>query len=155
MKGRGRVKKKSEFVIGLVYILAGLALAATGLMIDSELDSILFGFGVGMAGGGIGTVVRYLYWTAPKNRERYREKIENENIELHDEMKVKLRDKAGRYTYGLGLLVICISILVFSILGKLELIHSERLIVLYLSGYFIFQIAAGMVIFRCLLRKYQ
>ena len=149
------MKKKSELVIGLFYIVAGLALIMTGFLIDSALDSIIIGCGAGMAGGGIGTVARYLYWNAPKNRERYREKIENENIELHDELKVKLRDKAGRYTYSLGLLVICVSILVFSVLGSLELICGERLIILYLSGYLIFQIAAGGVIFRCLLRKYQ
>lgn len=33
-------------------------------------------------------------------------KIENENIEIHDERKTILRDKSGRYAYIIGMIVI-------------------------------------------------
>lgn len=42
------------------------------------------------------------------------------------ELKTKIRDRAGRYAYGIGLVVICFSILVFSILGALEVIDNAR-----------------------------
>ena len=69
-------------------------------------------------------------------------------------MKTKIRDRAGRYTYSLGLLVICSSILVFGILGALEAIDHARMIVLYLSGYLLFQVIAGIIIFNKLMKKY-
>lgn len=69
-------------------------------------------------------------------------------------MKIKLRDKSGRYAYIIGILTITFSVLVFSILGELEIIENSRLIVLYLSGYLIFQIVIGIVIFNQLLKKY-
>ena len=90
----------------------------------------------------------------PKNKERYEERLENERIEQHDELKTKIRDRAGRYTYSLGLLVVCFSILVFGILGALEVIDNARMIVLYLSGYLLFQVIAGIVIFNKLMKKY-
>lgn len=84
----------------------------------------------------------------------YEERLENERIEQHDELKTKIRDRAGRYTYSLGLLVICFSILIFGILGALKVIDNARMIVLYLSGYLLFQVIAGIVIFNKLMKKY-
>lgn len=80
--------------------------------------------------------------------------IANEKIEMHDELKVKLKDKSGRYAYILGLIVICISIMAFSILGRLEIIDNARMIVWYLGVYLMFQIVAGIAIFNYLLKKY-
>ena len=91
----------------------------------------------------------------PKHRERYQEKIANEKIELHDELKTKLRDKSGRYAYVTGLLAVSVSMVIFSILGQLGIINSSRLIVLYLGGYLLFQIVIGIVIFNQLLKKYE
>ena len=80
--------------------------------------------------------------------------MENDRIEQHDELKTKIRDRAGRYAYGIGLVVICFSILVFGILGALEVIDNARMIVLYLGGYLLFQVIAGIVIFNKLMKKY-
>ena len=82
-------------------------------------------------------------------------KISNERIELHDELKEKIRDKSGRYSYIFGLIAISISIVIFSVLGALEIIDNSRIIVLYLGGYFLFQIVIGIVIFNHLLKKYK
>ena len=76
------------------------------------------------------------------------------NVAVSVHMKTKIRDRAGRYTYSLGLLVVCFSILVFGILGALEVIDNARMIVLYLSGYLLFQVIAGIVIFNKLMKKY-
>ena len=44
--------------------------------------------------------------------------------------------------------------MVFGILGALEAIDHARMIVLYLSGYLLFQVIAGIVIFNKLMKKY-
>ncbi len=73
---------------------------------------------------------------------------------MGDERKERLRDKSGRYAYLLGLPVLSASVVLFAILGKLEVITNAKLIILYLAGYFVFQYVAGVVIFRHLNHKY-
>lgn len=85
----------------------------------------------------------------------YERNCENEKIEFHDELKSKLRDRAGRWAYAVGLITVSVSMVIFSILGKLEIIDNSRLIVLYLGGYLIFLIIIDIVIFNPLLKKYE
>ena len=68
-------------------------------------------------------------------------------------MKSRLRDQSGRYAYLLGLAVLSVSIVVFSVLGALNILDS-RVIILFLGGYLLFQVVAGMVIFKHLLGGY-
>ena len=103
---------------------------------------------------GIGWIIQHFYWSAPKNQERYREIQEQEDINLHDELNEKLRDKSGRIAYNIGLLIICISEIVFSILGKTGVITDHKIIVLYLFSLFVFQIVIGKVVYHQLRRKY-
>lgn len=152
MKGRVKMKKRNLFA-GLLYIFGGILFLLAALLTDSVVDSMLVGFGAGALCGGLVMTGKYIYWTRPENRERYKEKLSRELIEIHDEMKITLRDKSGRYAYVLGLLVISIAILVFSVLGKLGIVDSQ-VIILFLGGYLLFQIAAGILIFRYLLKKY-
>ena len=147
--------KKSNLITGILYVLFGVACLIVALLIETKLEDILWGFAGAGIFPGIMMICKYFYWSSPKNKERYEERLENERIEQHDELKTKIRDRAGRYTYSLGLLVVCFSILVFGILGALEVIDNARMIVLYLSGYLLFQVIAGIVIFNKLMKKYQ
>lgn len=97
---------------------------------------------------------KYFYWSRPKNRQRYEERLENERIEMNDELKQKLRDRSGRYAYVLGMVTVSLSIFVIGILEDLGLIGDSRPMVLYLAAYLIFQFIAGIVIFNRLLKKY-
>lgn len=153
-KGMDIKMKKSYLTVSIAFLAAGAVLLCVALLTDSVLDSLLFGFASSMTAVGVANICRYFYWSAPKNAERYGEKLAKEKIEIQDELKSKLRDRAGRYTYLLGLVTICVSIMVFSILGKLEAVGGSRILVLYLGGYLVFQIAAWNVIYRRLLRKY-
>lgn len=132
--------KKSNLITGILHVLFGVACLIVALLIETKLEGILWGF--------------YFYWSSPKNKEQYEERLENDRIEQHDELKTKIRDRAGRYAYGIGLVVICFSILAFSILGALEVIDNARMIILYLSGYLMFQIITGIIIFNKLMKKY-
>lgn len=147
--------KKSNLVTGLVFLSTGTVFLLTAIFTDQKLGSLLFGFaGAGIA-PGLEMICKYFYWTRPANRERYSKKLENETIESHDELRVQLRDRSGRYAYVFGLTVISISIVVFSVLGQLEIIQHARMIVLYLGAYFVLQLVIGDVFFRRLLKKYQ
>lgn len=146
--------KKSNLITGILYVLFGVACLIVALLIETKLEGILWGFAGAGIFPGIMMICKYFYWSSPKNKERYEERLENERIEQHDELKTKIRDRAGRYAYGIGLVVICFSILVFSILGALEVIDNARMIILYLSGYLMFQIITGIIIFNKLMKKY-
>ena len=61
---------------------------------------------------------------------------------------------SGSIAYLIGLAVICISEVVFAILGKMGVITDHKVIVLYLYGLFVFQIAAGIAAYRYLRQKY-
>lgn len=146
--------KKSNLFAGLIYILLGVACLVLSLLFDSRLNDLLFGFaGAGII-PGLMMVVKYLYWTFPKNRDRYTERLDNRNIELQDERKQQLRDKSGRYAYLLGLAVVSLSIVTIAILGHLELIPNFRFMVIYLFAYFVFQYVVGIIIFNHLNNKY-
>lgn len=146
--------KKSNLIWGIGYTLAGVVCLVAALCTDTALDGLLFGFAGAGLGPGVLMIYKYVYWSAPKNQAEYADRMERERIELHDELYVKLRDKAGHYAYLLGILVICASMVVFSILGQLGIVENARLLVLYLCGYLIVQIAAGVVIMRHLRKKY-
>lgn len=147
--------KKGNLLEGILFVLGGVIFLCAALLTDSVLDSLLIGFAAGGICSGIVMTCKYFYWSAPKNKERYQEKIVNEKIELHDELKTKLRDRSGRYAYAAGLMTVSVSMIIFSVLGQLEIIDNSRLIVLYLGGYLIFQIVIGIVIFNQLLKKYE
>lgn len=146
--------KKRNLAVGVVYLLAGLAMLGIALLTETKLESLLFGFaGAGIV-PGIAMICKYVYWSSPKHRKCYAEKLEAEDIELHDERKEKLRDKSGRYAYLLGLFVVSVSVVIFSVLEKLEVLAESRMVVLYLSGYLLLQLVAGIIIYRRLAKKY-
>lgn len=147
--------KKSYIITAIVEVMIGICCLLAALFMNSRLDSLLCGF----AGAGIGTgcymIYKYVYWTDPKRRKEYDEKLQQEQIELHDELKEKVRDKAGRYAYVLGLVIIGISIPVFVMLDKLQIIKSSSILIFFLFFYLIFQYVSGIVIFKHLLKKFQ
>ncbi len=146
--------KKDVLWWGMGYVLGAVCLFLIVLLTDNVLNSLLMGFAMSGMCAGLAMIGKYIYWNRPKNRGRYQEKMEKETIELQDEMKVSLRDRSGRYSYILGLVVISVSIVIFSVLGKLGIIMYSRPMILFLSAYLLSQFAAGVFIFRYLLKKY-
>lgn len=153
MKGVGKMKK-SNLYGGLIYLFTGLACLVIALNFESKLESLLFGFaGAGICSGAV-ILWKYYYWTRPENKDRYKEKLENENIELHDERKTILRDKSGRYAYIIGLIVISVSIVIFSVIDSFNIVQNTKLIIIYLAGFLVFQYIIGILIFNRLNKKY-
>ncbi|MBP3493667.1 MAG: hypothetical protein J6J83_03530 [Oscillospiraceae bacterium] len=146
--------KRSNLTAALCYLLVGGVCLALGVLTETKLDGILFG----LAGAGICPGVLMLgqciYRRTPEHAQQYAEKQAQERIEQKDELKEMLRGKAARYLYGLQVKVVALSMLVFSVLGSLELVEGSRTVVLYLGGFLALQLIAGVVIFNRLLRKY-
>ena len=145
---------KNNRNVGLIYMAAGLIGLAASLLIENGVGSILFGMSFGAMGAAAVMLWKYFYWTRPANTERYKERLEQENIEIHDERKEQLRCRAGRYAYVLGILVCAVTIFVCGILQALGYKGEFRTLIIYLGLYMIFQYAAGLVIYRRLCRKY-
>lgn len=69
-------------------------------------------------------------------------------------MKENLRNRSGRIAYNITLIIIGISIIVFGILGALDAIDSD-LLVIYLGILLVFMYVIGIVIFKKLLKEYK
>lgn len=145
---------KYNLYTGFTYLLIGLLFGMIAGFSNTRLESLLWGFAsAGVAGGSLG-LWKYFYWTRPKNKIRYQERLESDAIEIRDERKEKFRNQSGRYAYILGLVTIFISIIIFSILESMEINLHSKIFILYLYGYFVFQYIAGLIIFRHLNKKY-
>jgi len=146
--------KKNMFMTGFVYLLIGIVFLLCGVVWDTKLNSLFWGFaGAGII-PGLTMIYKYFYWTRPQNSTKYKEKMEEEKINLYDERKEKFRNQSGRYAYILGLITVCISIIVFSVLYYLDIIQNARLLIIYLGAYAIFQYTVGILIFMYLNKKY-
>lgn len=145
--------KKSNLWWALGFMAAGAAFFLTGLLWQTRLSGILCGIGGGWLFNGAVQLWRYAKWTRPENAAAYRERLEQQRIDLHDERKELLRNKSGRYAYLLGLAVCCAAIFLFSILGVLGVLEGCRPLILFLGAYVVFQYGAGVVIYRRLERR--
>ena len=146
--------KKSNFWCGLAYALLGLVFLLAGLLWETRLSSLSVGFGAGMLSSGVLQLVRYRKWTRPENAEAYRAKLEEEQIDLRDERKAMLRDRSGRYAWLLGMGLCALSIMVFGVLGALEIVENARMVILLLAVYLLVQYGAGVFFYRRLSKKY-
>lgn len=146
--------KKGDLLTGILYALFGAACLITALLTETRMEGLLWGLAGAGIFPGIMMICKYFYWSSPQNKARYAQRLEKEQIELHDELKTKVRDRAGRYTYSLGLLTVSFSMLAFCVLGALGVVDGTRVIILYLGGYLLFQVIAGIVIFNHLMKKY-
>jgi len=73
---------------------------------------------------------------------------------IKDEFKESLRNRSGRISYIITLLVVTLSMIVFSIIGSLGILDTN-LLVRYLAILWIFMYVIGIIIYRILLKKYQ
>lgn len=146
--------KKSNLFAGILYLLIGVGCLLVGLLTDSDLDGLLFGFaGAGLCSGLL-AIWQYVYWISPRNKERKKVIAAGKEIEAHDELKGKIRDKSGRYAYVLGIFIITISMVAFAVLGALGIIENMKLFIIYLGCYLALQIVAGILIFNHMMKKY-
>lgn len=146
--------KKNTLKVGIAYLMIGLVFLLCGILLDTKLNSLFWGFsGAGII-PGFTMIYKYFYWIRPKYSTRYEEKLEEESINLNDERKEKFRNQSGRYTYILGLITICVSIVILSVLSMLDIVQNVKGLIIYLGLFAIFQYIAGILIYQFLNKKY-
>nr|WP_325184887.1 hypothetical protein [uncultured Oscillibacter sp.] len=146
--------KRSYLWPALGMIALSLIFLAAGLLWDTPLGSILFGCFGAFFGPGLMQVCKYFKWTRLETADSYQRYLEQEQIELRDERKSMLRDRSGRYAWLLGMALCALSIVVFGVLGALEIVENARLVILFLGAYLIVQYGAGVYFYRRLEKKY-
>ncbi len=145
--------RKSNLWFGLGYLSAGILFLILYFLVEGRMQAFFGIFaGPGLASGAI-CLWHYFYWAKPKNRARYEQKLEQEAISLHDERKVMLRDKAGRYAYIAGLAVVFALLMIFYFLDFFRVLEG-RSIVFGLFAYLVFQYVIGIVIFQWLSKRH-
>ena len=136
--------KKSNWLCGIAYVVAGIIFLLIGIFTDTKLDSLMFGFaGAGIIPGMV-MIYKYFYWNSPNNVERYKEKLEAE-----------VGGMTARYVYVFGVCIISASIVLFAILDMLEILENGKIFVFYLCAYMMFQIISGHIIFKHIFKKYK
>lgn len=144
---------RNYLYLAIVYLLLGITFLAIELNFETKSDGMLYLFAmVGFLYGGL-SLFKYFYWSRPKNKDRYKEKTEERNIELDDERKTILRDKSGRYTYNIGLSVTSATIVLLTIIHSFSEVANYNLMVLYLGGYMMSQYVIGILIYNYLNKK--
>lgn len=135
-------------VVALLLFICGIALIIMGLFSETLTHgSTIFGMGWAFIGGAAVTFYRCVYMLDPKNRLHYEEHLKSEKINLYDERKIMLREKSGRITYVIMLVVLTILNLVFTFIGV------EKWIILTLWGVIAFKYICGVTVFYYLAKK--
>lgn len=92
--------KKNDIIILGIYIVIGIAMVVIGVTIEVDYYSpMIFAMGFGLTFSSVLQFVRYYYNTRPENVEAYRKKVHQQQIDLKDERKVQLRNRAGYITW--------------------------------------------------------
>lgn len=93
--------KKSDKIMLAIYIVIGVALVIIGVTIQVDYySSMIFAMGFALIFSGIMQFVRYYHHTRPENIEEYRKKVRQQEINLKDERKVQLRNRAGYISWA-------------------------------------------------------
>ncbi len=126
-------------VVGAIYVLLGMF---------KQNSPYICGFGGGFIGSGIMMIKNYLHWSKPENKEACELKLKKESIDRNDERKIMLRDKSGRITYIITLVLLLIINIIFSIMN-VDLFVLKTLGLLWISMYI-----CGIVVFKILSNKF-
>ena len=126
--------KKSNLWTGIAFVAAAILCVLIALLFDTPLDSILCGFAGGLGAPGLVQIYKYFKWSRPENAAEYQERMEMKQIELRDERKEMLRNKAGRYAYIFNLLLTCAGILAAALLDRVGVIAAEAWLFWTMAG---------------------
>lgn len=135
--------KKSDKIILGIYIVMGIAMIIIGVVMNVDYySSIIFGMGVGLSTNSCVQVLRYYHNTRPENMEAYQKKLKEQQIELMDERKVQLRNRAGYLAWAITMLG-C-----FAAAFVAAMFRAETRVICLLSGLAIVEFIAATVIYK-------
>lgn len=140
--------KKSNKIFLAIYIVIGIALVMIGATIQVDYySSLIFGMGFALFISSIGQIVRYFYNTRPENVEAYRKKMHRQEIDLKDERKFQLRNRAGYITWAITMVVCFIGSFIAAIF------RTGTFIVCILAGVAVAEYIIAIIIYGYLCKK--
>jgi hypothetical protein len=140
--------KKNTLYVGVTYLVVGILLILFGVLGPKvPFENFIWGMGGSCIGPGAVLIYKYLYWSKPENSSEYEKKLKLEEINRNDERKIMLRDKSGRITYIITLVILLIINIVFS------LMNVDRFVLVTLWSLLLFMYVGGIIIFNILSKK--
>lgn len=126
----------------IILIVGALCVIGACFLQDDYYANMLRSCGIAWIVSGIIYLKRCLYYEKPEHQAEYEARDKEQRINLHDERKIMLRQKAAQTTY---------QIMFFLLLGLsllLALLRVEWWITAVIFLLFVFQWAVGVVAFR-------
>ena len=140
--------KKNDKIFWAIYLMAGVVMIAVGLKLDIEYYStLIFAIGVSFAANAVARIAGHWYHMRHKNREKYEEKLRQQQINLKDERKIQLRWRAGYITWCWTLLLCFVGAFVVSLL------NGSVTVTAVLFAVAVAEYVAATVIYKYLCRK--
>lgn len=140
--------KKSYKIMLIIDIIIGAVLIITGFKIHIDYYStMIIAMGVGWLSSSIMQFIRHYHNTRPENIEAYREKVRQQSINLKDERKILLRNRAGYITW-IATMAACFVIALIA-----AWIRADPFIVLAFTGAGISEYVMATIIYKHLCSK--
>jgi len=140
--------KKSDKIMLAIYIVIGIALVIIGVTIQVDYySSMIFAMGFALIFSSIMQFVRYYHHTRSENVEEYRKKVRQQEINLKDERKVQLRNRAGYISWAVTMVACFIASFIAA------LFRAGTLIVCILVGVAVAEYILATIIYRYLCKK--
>ncbi|HBH3033306.1 TPA: hypothetical protein KSG44_002090 [Clostridioides difficile] len=145
--------KKNMLYLGIVYFICGILLVLLATFTEFSFEAFIWGLSGAALGPGVCMILQYMYWSKPERAVDYEEKIKNQRIEMNDERRVMLRDKAGRITNQIMSYVLVILIFIVSILSVFSVMVISKWVLVVLGLLILFQFICSVVVYNKLDKK--
>lgn len=141
------MKKIDKIILG-IYNVIGIAMIIIGAVMNVDYySSMIFAMGVGMTTNSCMQFFRYYHNTRPENVDAYQKKLKEQQIELRDERKVQLRNRAGYLTWAITMIGCFVAAFIAA------LFRTEAWIIGLLTGLAIAEYIAAMIIYKFLCKR--
>ncbi|HBH3574808.1 TPA: hypothetical protein ACRR23_000320 [Clostridioides difficile] len=140
--------KKNMLYLGIVYFICGILLVLLATFTEFSFEAFIWGLSGAALGPGICMILQYMYWSKPERAVDYEEKIKNQRIEMNDERRIMLRDKAGRITNQIMSYVLVILIFIVSILSVFSVMVISKWVLVVLGLLILFQFICSVVVYN-------
>ncbi|HBF5148065.1 Uncharacterised protein [Clostridioides difficile] len=140
--------KKNMLYLGIVYFICGILLVLLATFTEFSFEAFIWGLSGAALGPGICMILQYMYWSKPERAVDYEEKIKKQRIEMNDERRIMLRDKAGRITNQIMSYVLVILIFIVSILSVFSVMVISKWVLVVLGLLILFQFICSVVVYN-------
>ena len=139
--------KKNMLYVGIIYFICGILLVLLATFTEFSFEAFIWGLSGAALGPGVCMILQYMYWSKPERAVDYEEKIKNQRIEMNDERRIMLRDKAGRITNQIMSYALVAIIFVVSVLTVFSVMVISRWVLIGLGLLLLFQFICGVFLY--------